>query len=64
MDQSTRDKENQVIGVTTTVLSLAIASYVFRLVGRSLAGAKFWYDDYVMGVATVRPTLDACEILT
>ncbi|MCJ1311614.1 hypothetical protein MMC25_005287 [Agyrium rufum] len=46
-----------VIAITTIVLVLAIVSYIFRLCGRWIAGAKLWYDDYVMGLALILGSL-------
>ncbi|KAI4128728.1 MAG: hypothetical protein LQ347_004059 [Umbilicaria vellea] len=39
-----------IIGLTTVILMLAVASYALRLYARRISGARIWLDDCVIGV--------------
>ena len=42
-----------IIAINAVVLVLGIGSYILRLYARTISKAKFWYDDYFMGVGLV-----------
>lgn len=42
-----------IIGLTTVILMLAVASYALRLYARRISGARIWLDDCVIGVGLV-----------
>ena len=43
-------RQHVVIGVTTTILVLAILSYGLRLYAKRITAAHVWWDDYLIGV--------------
>ena len=51
----------EVLGGTTTVVVLALMSVGGRIAGRKVSAAKFWWDDWVVMVATVRNRCLLCE---
>lgn len=42
-----------IIVINAVALVLGIGSYILRLYARTISKAKFWYDDYLMGVGLV-----------
>ena len=50
--------QHLVIGVTTFLEIVAVASFALRLWARRISNASFWWDDYVMGIGLVC-TLDS-----
>lgn len=42
-----------IIVINTVALVLGIGSYILRLYARNISKAKFWYDDFLMGVGLV-----------
>lgn len=51
--ETIRYHQNLTIGVTTFVEIIGVSAYLCRLLARRLSGARFWYDDYVMGLGLV-----------
>ena len=47
-------RQHVIVGITTTVLVLAITSYILRLVARRVSQVALWYDDWLMGAGLVR----------
>ena len=43
-------RQHMIIGVTTTILLLAIISYGLRLYAKRITAATVWWDDYTIGV--------------
>ena len=43
-------RQHLIIGVTTTILLLAILSYGLRLYAKRITAANVWWDDYVIGI--------------
>ena len=45
--------QHLVIGVTTFLEIVAVASFALRLWARRISNASFWWDDCVMGIGLV-----------
>ncbi len=46
-------RQRLVLGVTITILMLAIISYALRLYAKRITAASVWWDDYMIGVGLV-----------
>ena len=44
------ERQQLIIGVTTTILLLALISYGLRLYAKRITAATVWWDDYAIGV--------------
>ena len=44
------ERQHLIIGVTTTILLLAIISYGLRLYAKRITAATVWWDDYAIGI--------------
>ena len=48
-----QNHQHLIIGVTSVILALAIASYISRLYAKRLTKAPVWWDDVMVGVGLV-----------
>lgn len=54
-------RQHLILGVTTTILILAILSYALRLYAKRITAANVWWDDYTIGVGLVCANVVSCH---